>query len=180
MIRINVFCATGKGGGIDATCGSGSHDKWMDSLSAPEQHALVKWADGSQGPMRASYAKGTPSAEALAVVTAASRLPAYMGMAYRGMPSAPAILALKPGTVIQDRAPASFSESTKTAHDFAEGGVMFSVKHKTARAIGSVDGFRDEKEVLSMPGAKFRITKVEQDVEFAGKRLQHVIHMEEV
>jgi hypothetical protein len=65
---------------------------------------------------------------------------------------------LQVGDTFEDEAFLSTSSDARAAFD---GNTTFTIQGKTGRSVESISEFSGEKEILFMPGTKFRITKIE-------------------
>jgi hypothetical protein len=117
----------------------------------------------------------------------------YSGTIYRGKGVEPdvhqAILAMKPGDMIGQDGPASFSKSEKVALKFADGGyspyshnqrVVFVLEKGTncGRDISTSGGLGHEKEVIVGSASKIILTKPVETKVIGGKHFTYVYGVE--
>lgn len=189
MLTANVFCATGPGGGVDPTCGKDDHGKaWASSLSPAQEDAITQWSTFSSGIIRRDVATGNKSAQSVAFMEALEKAPKFVGTTYRGMSTIPTdadeeagvdakarmrdtIASIKKagiGATFSDAAPASMSSDIAVAQDFAgvgrsyaEGqGILFRMVSRTGRSIEAASNLPAQREVISMPNTKYKVTKL--------------------
>ncbi len=172
-------------------------DAHAKTLTPDQENAIGEWADDSTG-IRAAIGGGAgrKSRRAKDFLTAIEGAPKHEGKMYRGLGGKGTdelmakIDAAGEGGIWEDAAPAShtrssdvaahFAGSRHTDDDEADGAVFIEVHSKTGRMIEHVDG-SPAKEVVSMPGTKYRIISIKKSAA-VGKHGVHKMHvtMEEV
>lgn len=170
------------------------------SLSHEEKAAVADWAGHGEGTVAGAYemrkriASGQHTAADKAFLSALENAPKHEGQVYRGMAWTPelakALDDAGEGGVWEDAAPASHTRSPKIATMFStmgehkmEDAAFFVVHSKTARSIEHVDGAHlaeYAKEVVSTPGTKYRIAKIQKNVDVDGTPHKLYVHLEEL
>lgn len=106
--------------------------------------------------------------------TGLAQLPPFVGTVHRGVDlsnTAAAVAKYRPGAIVVEEG------FTSTSYDIAYsliGNTRFVIESKRGRNIESLSAFQNEKEVLFMPGSRFRVRSFEK------ADWQHVIHLDEV
>jgi uncharacterized protein len=157
-------------------------------LSGAEKSAVRGWSNGQYSDMRKRIAAGKLEKEDHALLAGLNKLPKYEGQLYRGIKAhsdygknlIATLTEAGEGAVYVDAAPASLSRSPSVATGFASGGIFLSMKSKTARSIEPLSNYGWEDESVSLPGTKYKVTKVERNVRIGGSLVQMVVHMEEM
>jgi hypothetical protein len=163
--------------------------KWAWAVKNSPQHrkAIDEWTGEGYSNMRKEIAGGKPSEQTKLFLDAVAKAPNFEGTTYRGMRVTKQneavlnqIVNAGVGSTFTDNAPFSMSRDPKVGDRFAKGGVLMKIKSKTGARIESVMNYADEKEVLSRPGAQYKITQIHKKPTVNGKAYQVMIEMEEL
>jgi hypothetical protein len=175
--------------------------QWKESLTHTEHEAVKYWSNGGYGEIRKQVDKGSMSSQAKEFMAAISKAPKFEGVVYRGLSVSQHgenygykqlqnILKQGVGGTWWDTAPMSTSIIPSTATGFAgHNGLVLRVASKTARPIMNavLSDMHHEKEVIGMPGVKYRIRAIHKDVEVKtekgyswGKKLAALVELEEI
>lgn len=90
---------------------------------------------------------------------ALGKLPDYSGVVYRGSPDADVAAEYTEGRTIQWGAWTSTTTLLDAAKGFGQSRLIFIIKIKTGKDIGSLSFFRTENEILLTPNHRFIVTK---------------------
>lgn len=177
-----------------------AQESWKAKLTASEKSAISSWK-GSPSEIRESIAKGKPTPQAKAILSAMDKAKAHQGILYRGVHSeyADKIMAqiddAGVGCLWSDAAPHGMSPNPAVASKFSYGKVLFRIIAKTAKPIWKEDGYSgdgydslSEKECLGYPGRKYKVTGIYQDVTIGDNKgtnmpysqIKRVIDLEEI
>lgn len=181
--KYGIKCG-GPGSGVPGPCPLNKPESKpkKEKLTADDIFAIEMWTGSSSGDIRKCQNTGVgcnedldgngPTSEIIRnLSTALNKLPDYKGSVYRGVKiprdrQAEFLAKLQSGDV-SDKGFMSSSKSMKIAKTFAEGddGVIIKIKSKKGKDISkwstSMDALDvDEKEVVIMPGSKFRYAGV--------------------
>jgi hypothetical protein len=177
-----------------------SVQKWKKGLTADESAAISKWK-GSAHEIRNAIASNPPppptgtsewEARARNLYNAISKAPKVDGELWRGLHDNliynfkvqdlfNIIKGVGVGGTWSDPAPMCTTPHKSTALDFSENMFMFHIVNaKTARSIKWEDGFEDEHEATAMPGTKYRILEIKENVAVKGYNQKLYVKMEEI
>lgn len=134
-------------------------------LHVQETASIIEYTSNSftvlNGALRSKTAEQIAEHKVIieSAVDGLKKLPPFEGTSYRGT-RLPLDMRnrLQVGDTFEDEAFLSTSSDARAAFD---GNTTFTIQGKTGRSVESISEFSGEKEILFMPGTKFRITKIE-------------------
>jgi len=161
------------------------------ALTQAEQDEQIKNFTEDSYLQRERIASGNPSDSDKALLQALESRPAYEGTMYRGMvfgrnetDKFDGFMNMARGGEIQNSTITSFTTDRKVMQRFSlnnerapaqEPTVHMTVKSRTGRSISNVSYNPGEKEVVSLPNTRYRVTKISE------KKLNvHTIEMTEI
>jgi hypothetical protein len=160
---------------------------WEKTIEPSQMAALTAWADGQYRQMRKRIASGNPSASDKKLLATLENAPKFEGTVYRGFKSQGAgkeilaqVRATGVGGVWSDKSPHSTSRSPSVATGFSGNGMLMAIRSKTGRRIETVSSHKSEKEIVGMPGAKYKITKLVENVRVNGSKQALYVELEEI
>ena len=171
----------------------------MKALKPNQKSALSEYKSSvaSSGKMREASSKKPPKyKKTLELLSAMDKAPKHTEPIFRGLSTTgkkseqfvQKLLSMKPGDAFSDLGLASHSSDPQVALGFtgndskgaAHSGFLFSVKPKTAVRVNSVSKYPFESEVLTRPGANYKVVGVHQDTVVNGVKVKGMIELEEV
>lgn len=166
-----------------------SQKEWKKSMTDSEKNAISHWKGSATG-IRKSVASGKPDSTAKAFLSAIEKVPPYQGVLYRGVHGEYADNVMKQikemgvGSGWVDPSPHGFSLRPHRPFAVSSAGkLVFRAKVKTARPIVKSDGFSsddvtDEAEVIGLPGTKYRVVGIHENVHVEGPGLSSGVKIE--
>lgn len=175
-----AFCATGRGGGVDPSCGSGgdASQQWAKKLDKSQKEVARKWFDRvNLDSIRNDQADGTKNKAVADFEKLVESAPAFQGTIYRGLEFGQAGFAndwgLKPGKTVMIEAHSSCSKDSQIADAFAtlndfgnpKCHIVLEIKSKTGGDISAAAPrqYRNQEEVVLKKGTQLKIqsTRIE-------------------
>ena len=173
-----------------------SDKKWLSGLAGAEKAALKKYTDSivASGGIRKQSAKPPLEGDAAAFVAALNKAEKHEGVVFRGISTndsksegfAAKLLAMKPGDTYTEKGVASTSANPMVAVNFSNGGdpasgILFKIRTKTATRMKAASFYKSEEEVVTKPGAKYRVVGVHKDADVdEGNKVKGFIELEEI
>lgn len=167
--------------------------KWHASLTKAESSAVASWKGNSTGVRQAIYdavKSGKPlSGNGLEIIKAIQKAPPQPGVYYRGLHGsfatnlvAEAKKALASGNEawMYDVAPHGMSTNPGMASAFSYNHTVLRIVSKSARSLRGIHNYDGEDEILGVPGARYRVKAIHEQVHFDGDTHKYVIDMEEI
>ncbi len=178
---------------------------WKAKLTGAEKSVIGSWKGSStqiRMPMYEALKNGQPiSQEMQNIASAIQKMAPQPGVYYRGIDSgyseeligiAKAALAKGGDNWMYDVAPHGMTTNPKiAAKKFAQGELVLRVASKSARPIHDIHGFEEEAEVIGVPGARYRIKGIHENVTMewdanelgtktGSQKVKYVIDVEEI
>lgn len=170
---------------------------WIDNMTSAERSAVASWKGGNQSSIKKAVASGDPNHsyadKAKQFMSAIEKAPTYTGEAYRGMHANDWVkqqmeLIKKEGvgSIWSDNTPHGLSLNAEISTSFSGGDVLLRIQTKSAKMIIDHHGYESEKEVIGLPGTKYRVvgimenTKVWSPKHNHSKKVKMFVDLEEI
>jgi RNA polymerase sigma factor (sigma-70 family) len=162
---------------------------WVKTLEPAEVTAIGHWK-GSAKAIRKSIAAGRPSDTALAFLSGIMKNQPYVGQLHRGVHFKnkldkedwvwKQIAAFKAGGVgaeYSENVPCCTSRNGGTSANFAQGGLVYTINAKSARSIENVGNHNGEHEIVTIPGVKYKVSAIRENVTLKTSEGSHKVAM---
>jgi hypothetical protein len=121
-----------------------------------------RWYRDVNDPLREGRANDDTKALAHILTTGLQKLPRHAGLVYRGIRVENLASFLRGYAVGTDVQWPAFSSSSIEGDKALIGNVLFIVRSNNGRVVGPYADIQDEREVVFLPGSRFRVDGVEQ------------------